>query len=141
MKSKEGPIQAARRINIKAQFMFRFSAKRSSKSPAKSSERTGPGYPEAAEARDPQVMQHSYCGIETAQERYHEIQEMKNRDVLLKYPLVQKESESIKQTFMNKGAVSQGTKNEKIIRRSNWKKTFNPAVKDSNYLGITTKRK
>ena len=48
MKSKEGPIQAARRINIKAQFMFRFSAKRSSKSQAKSSERTGSGYPEAA---------------------------------------------------------------------------------------------
>ena len=41
------------------------------------------------EARDPQVMQHSYCGIETAQERYHEIQERKNRDVLLKYPVVQ----------------------------------------------------
>ena len=41
------------------------------------------------EARDPQVMQHSYCGIETTQERYHEIQEMKNRDVLLKYPVVQ----------------------------------------------------
>ena len=48
MKSKEGPIQAVRRINIKAQFIFRFPAKRSSKSPAKSSERTGPGYPEAA---------------------------------------------------------------------------------------------
>jgi len=48
MKSKEGPIQAARRINIKAQFIFRFPAKRSSKSPAKFSQRTGPGYPEAA---------------------------------------------------------------------------------------------
>ena len=98
MKSKKGPIQATRRINIKAQFMFRFSAKRSLKSPAKPSKRTGPGYPEAArgpgssglgrdtqrlpEARDPQVMQHSYCGIETAQE-------MKNKDVLLKYPVVQ----------------------------------------------------
>jgi len=95
MKSKEGPIQAARRINIKALFMFRFPAKRSLKSPAKFSERTGPGYPEAArgprssEARDPQVMQGSCCRIETTQERYHEIQEMKNRDVLLKYPLVQ----------------------------------------------------
>ena len=41
------------------------------------------------EARDPQVMQHSYYGIETAQERYHEIQEMKNRDVFLEYPVVQ----------------------------------------------------
>ena len=48
MKSKEGPIQAARRINIKTLFMFKFSAKRSLKSPAKFSERTGPGYPEAA---------------------------------------------------------------------------------------------
>ena len=52
-----------------------------------------------------------------------------------------KESESIKQIFMNKGAVPQGTKNEKIIRRNNWKRTFNPAVKDSNYLGIMTARK
>ena len=41
------------------------------------------------EARDPQVMQHSYCGIKTTQERYHEIQEMKNKDVLLNYPVVQ----------------------------------------------------
>ena len=48
MKSKEDPIQTARRINIKAVFMFRFPAKRSLKSPAKSSERTGPGYPEVA---------------------------------------------------------------------------------------------
>ena len=48
MKSKEGPIQAARRINIKALFMFRFPTKRSLKSPAKFSERIGPGYPEAA---------------------------------------------------------------------------------------------
>ena len=39
---------------------------------------------------------------------------------------------------MNKGAVPQGTKNEKIKRSSNWKRTFNPAVKDSNYLGIMT---
>ena len=41
------------------------------------------------DARDPQVMQDSYCRIETTQEKYHEIQEMKNGDVLLKYPLVQ----------------------------------------------------
>ena len=52
-----------------------------------------------------------------------------------------KESESIKQTFMNKGAVPQGTKNEKIISRSDWKGTFNPAVKDFNYLEIMTARK
>ena len=52
-----------------------------------------------------------------------------------------KESESIKQTFMNKGVVPQGTKNEKTISRSDWKGTFNPAVKDSNYLGIMTARK
>ena len=35
---------------------------------------------------------------------------------------------------MNKGVVPQGTKNEKTISRSGWKGTFNPAVKDSNYL-------
>ena len=48
------------------------------------------------------------------------------------------ESESIKQTFMNKGAVPQGTKNEKTMSRSGWKGTFNPAIKDSNYLGKMT---
>ena len=48
MKSKEGSIQATRRINIKALFMFKFLAKRPLKNPGKSSERTGPGYPEAA---------------------------------------------------------------------------------------------
>ena len=48
------------------------------------------------------------------------------------------ESESIKQTFMNKGAVPQETKNEETISRSGWKGTFNPAVKDSNYLGKMT---
>ena len=42
---------------------------------------------------------------------------------------------------MNKGVVSQGTKNEKIISRSDWKGTFNPTVKDSNYLGIMTATK
>ena len=42
---------------------------------------------------------------------------------------------------MNKGAVPQGTKNEKTISRSDWKGTFNPAVKDSNYLRIMTARK
>ena len=40
---------------------------------------------------------------------------------------------------MNKGAVAQGTKNEKTISRSGWKGTFNPAVKDSNYLGKMTR--
>ena len=52
-----------------------------------------------------------------------------------------KESESIKQIFMNKGAVPQGTKNEKTISRSDWKGIFNPAVKDSNYLEIMIARK
>ena len=42
---------------------------------------------------------------------------------------------------MNKRVVPQGTKNEKTISRSNWKGTFNPTVKDSNYLGIMTARK
>ena len=49
------------------------------------------------------------------------------------------ESKSIKQTFMNKGAVPQGTKDEKTISRSGWKRTFNPTVKDSNYLGKMTR--
>ena len=49
------------------------------------------------------------------------------------------ESKSIKQTFMNKGVIPQGTKNEKTINRSGWKGTFNSAVKDSNYLGKMTR--
>ena len=49
------------------------------------------------------------------------------------------ESESIKQTFMNKEVVPQGTKNEETLSRSGWKGTFNPAVKDSNYLGKMTR--
>ena len=51
------------------------------------------------------------------------------------------ESESIEQTFMNKGVVPQGTKvqKKKTISRSGWKRTFNPAVKDSNYLGKMTR--
>ena len=48
MKSKEGPIQAVRRINIKALFMFIFPVKRPLKNPAKFSERIGSEYPEAA---------------------------------------------------------------------------------------------
>ena len=40
---------------------------------------------------------------------------------------------------MNKGAVPQGTKDDKTISRSGWKGTFNPAVKDSNYLGTMTR--
>ena len=39
------------------------------------------------EARDPRDVQHS--GIETAQKEYHEIQEMKNKYVPLKHPMVQ----------------------------------------------------
>ena len=68
MKSKEGPIQAARRINIKALFMFKFLAKMSLKSPAKFNERTGPGYPEAARgpgyleaARGPRYLEAARC--------------------------------------------------------------------------------
>ena len=40
---------------------------------------------------------------------------------------------------MNKRFVLQGTKDKKTINRSGWKKTFNPAVKDSNYLGKMTR--
>ena len=61
-----------------------FQQKSPLKSPAKSSERTRPGSPEA---RDPRDVQHS--GIETAQKEYHEIQEMKNKYVPLKHPMVQ----------------------------------------------------
>ena len=39
------------------------------------------------EARDPRDVQHS--GIEIAQKEYHEIQEMKNKYVPLKHPMVQ----------------------------------------------------
>ena len=42
---------------------------------------------------------------------------------------------------MNKGVIPQGTKvqKKKTISRSAWKRTFNPAVKDSNYLGKMTR--
>ena len=40
---------------------------------------------------------------------------------------------------MNKGAVPQGTKDEKTISKSGWKRPFNPAIKDSNYLGKMTR--
>ena len=40
---------------------------------------------------------------------------------------------------MNKRAVPQGTKNEETISRSDQKGTFNPAVKDSKYLGKMTR--
>ena len=40
---------------------------------------------------------------------------------------------------MNKETIPQGTKNEKTINKSNSKGTFNPAVKDSNYLGKMTR--
>ena len=50
-------------------------------------------------------------------------------------------SEESKQAFMNKGAVPQGTKDEKKKSRSSWKRTFNPVVKDSNYLGKMTRMK
>ena len=49
------------------------------------------------------------------------------------------ESVSIKQTFMNKGAVPQGTKDEKTISKSGLKRTFNLVIKDSNYLGKMTR--
>ena len=42
---------------------------------------------------------------------------------------------------MNKGAVPQGTKDDKTISRSGWKGTFNLAIKDSNYLGKMTRMK
>ena len=77
---------------------------------------------------DPWDAQHSLNNIKTA---------MNDKRVLSTHSC-SKESESIKQTFMNKGAVPQGTKNEKTISRSGWKGTFNPAIKDSNYLGKMT---
>ena len=41
---------------------------------------------------------------------------------------------------MDKGAVSQGTKDEKNKKsRSSRKRTFNPAAKDSGYLGKMTR--
>ena len=81
------------------------------------------------ELGDPWDAQHSPNKIKTATEdkRVSSIQSCSE------------ESESIKQTFINKGAVPQGTKNEKTISRSSWKGTFNPTVKDSNYLGKMTR--
>ena len=78
---------------------------------------------------DPWDAQHSLNNIKTA---------MNDKRVLSTHSC-SKESESIKQTFMNKGAIPQGTKNEKTISRSAWKGTFNSAIKDSNYLGKMTK--
>ena len=41
---------------------------------------------------------------------------------------------------MDKGAVPQGTKDEKNKKgRSSGKRTFNPAAKDSGYLGKMTR--
>ena len=59
MKSKEGLIQAARRINIKALCMFRFPAKRPLKNPAKSVKELGRDTWRLLEARDPRDVQHS----------------------------------------------------------------------------------
>ena len=74
-----------------------------------------------------------------AQHSLNKITMAENDKRVLSTQSCNEESESIKQTFMNKGAVAQGTKNEKTISRSSWKGTFNPAVKDSNYLGKMTR--
>ena len=53
-----------------------------------------------------------------------------------------RDQKSVEQTFMDKGAVSQGTKNEKKKKKkgkSNGKRTFKLAAKDSNYLGKMTR--
>jgi len=65
-----------------------FQQKRPLKNPAKSSERIGPGYSEAARGlgSSGRVAQR---GIEIAQEGYHEIQEKKNIYVLLKHLVMQ----------------------------------------------------
>ena len=81
------------------------------------------------EPEDPWDVQHSPNKITTAE---------KDEWVLSAQPCSE-ESESIKQTFMNKGVVPQRTKDEKIISRSGWKGTFNLAIKDSNYLGKMTR--
>ena len=95
MKSKEGPIHAARRINIKALCMFRFLAKRPLKNLEKSSERTRPGYPEAARCSRFSGRVAQLKWVETAQKGYHEIQEMKNRYVILKHPVVQQRTRKL----------------------------------------------
>ena len=81
------------------------------------------------EPGDPWDAQHSPSKITTAE---------KDKWVLSTQSCSE-ESKSIKQTFMNKGAVPQGTKNEEAISRSDWKGTFNLVVKDSNYLGKMTR--
>ena len=86
------------------------SSKNAIKNPAKSSERTGPGSPEA---QDPRDVQHS--GIETAQKEYHKIQEMKNKYVPLKHPMVQQRIRKLGEwQFMNKRLVPRGTQNEEL---------------------------
>ena len=57
-----------------------------------------------------------------------------------------RDQKSTEQTFMDKGAVSQGTKDEKNKKKktkkegkSNGKRTFKPAAKDSSYLGKMTR--
>ena len=81
------------------------------------------------EPGDPQDAQHNPNKITTA----------KKDKWVLSTQSCNEESESIKQTFMNKGAVPHETKNEETISRSGWKGTFNPAVKDSNYLEKMTR--
>ena len=83
------------------------------------------------EPRDPWVAQHNPNKITTA-EKNNWVSSAQSRS---------EESESIEQTFMNKGVVPQETKDEKTISRSGWKRTFNLAVKDSNYLGKMTMMK
>ena len=54
---------------------------------------------------------------------------------------VVRDQKSTEQTFMDKGVVSQGTKDEKNKKKgkSSGKRTFKPAAKDSSYLGKMTK--
>ena len=91
--------------------------------------RTEPESQRLPEPGDPWDAQHSLNKIKTA---------TKDKRVS-STESCSEELESIKQTFMNKGAVPQGTKNKKTISRSGWKRTFNLVVKDSNYLGKMTR--
>ena len=93
--TKEGPIHAARRINIKALCMFKFPAKRPLKIQQNPVKELGQDTQRLPEVRDPRDVQHSQSGIKTAQKEYHKIQETKNIYVILKHPVVQQRARKL----------------------------------------------
>ena len=81
------------------------------------------------EPRDPWDAQHSLNKITT----------VKKNNWVSSAQSCSEESESIKQTFMNKGAVPQGTKDEKTISRSGLEENFQPNSKRFQLFGKNDK--